>query len=96
MQRILNITIKTNCNVRHVLFKVKVFLESVNIFFPGIHPTSGWAIDPFGHSPTMAYLLGKMGLQNMLIQRIHYSIKKHLSQTKQLEFNWRQNWGMSA
>ncbi|KAF1387016.1 hypothetical protein PFLUV_G00100890 [Perca fluviatilis] len=58
----------------------------------GITPRSGWAVDPFGHSATMSYLLKRANVTSMLIQRVHYSIKKHFASTRSLEFMWRQAW----
>ncbi|XP_037947876.1 alpha-mannosidase 2-like isoform X2 [Teleopsis dalmanni] len=57
-----------------------------------ITPSSSWSIDPFGHSPTLPYVLKKSGFKNLLIQRTHYSVKKELASNKNLEFNWRQLW----
>ncbi|CAF0800037.1 unnamed protein product [Rotaria sp. Silwood1] len=65
------------------------FIENT---FGNITVQSSWANDPFGYSPTMAYLLQGSGIHYMAIQRIHYHIKKALAKTKQLEFLWQQTW----
>ncbi|GFR83296.1 alpha-mannosidase [Elysia marginata] len=59
----------------------------------GITPNVSWSVDPFGHSPTMTYLLKEAGMDKMVIQRVHFGIKRHLAQRQQLEFLWRQTWG---
>ncbi|KAK0411027.1 hypothetical protein QR680_005439 [Steinernema hermaphroditum] len=63
----------------------------------GYKPQNHWSIDPFGLSPTLAHVLKESNLTHMVIQRVHYSVKKHLAKQKQLEFRWRQLWaGESA
>ncbi|CAH9136928.1 unnamed protein product [Cuscuta epithymum] len=58
----------------------------------GVVPKNSWVIDLFGYSLTMAYLLRRMGFENMLIQRTHYELKKELALYRNLEFVWRQSW----
>ena len=58
----------------------------------GIKPKYSWSIDPFGLSSSMAFLLKKMKMKGMVIQRVHYSMKKYLARHQLLEFNWRQFW----
>lgn len=58
----------------------------------GIEPKTGWSIDPFGHGPTVPYLLDKSGLEGTIIQRIHYAWKQWLAEQQIEEFYWTAGW----
>lgn len=58
----------------------------------GISPKSGWSIDPFGHGPTVPYLLDKSGIEGTIIQRIHYAWKQWLAKQQIEEFYWIPGW----
>lgn len=66
-------------------------LENLNV-----KPVNSWSIDSFGHSSTVSYLWKQTGLQNMVIQRVHGSVKGYLADKKSLEFRWRQFWDQSG
>ena len=61
----------------------------------GIRPENVWSIDPFGHSGTLPYLWRLSGMRNLVIQRVHQSVKAALSERHALEFYWRQAWDSS-
>lgn len=59
----------------------------------GITINTGWSVDPFGHGPTVPYLLRKSEVMGgTVIQRIHYAWKEWFARTQNGDFFWRQNW----
>ena len=58
----------------------------------GVRPENIWSIDPFGLSGTLPYLWRISEMRNMVIQRVHQSVKAALSERRALEFYWRQVW----
>ena len=53
----------------------------------GITPQYSWAIDPFGHSAGQAQVLKEFGYKGILIQRVHYAVKKQLAENSSLNLN---------
>ena len=58
----------------------------------GIKPNNTWSLDPFGYTSTLPYLYKRAGYENMVILRVHATVKNHLIDRKALEFMWRQHW----
>lgn len=58
----------------------------------GAKPQASWSLDPFGYSPTLAYLYHKAGYKHMVILRIHQYLKQYFQGNRQMEFYWRQHW----
>ena len=54
----------------------------------GVWPTVGWQLDPFGHSAASAALLGRTGMQQLVINRVHFRVKKRWANERHLEFRW--------
>ena len=50
--------------------------------------TNAWFLDTFGHSNSNAYLLNKLGFENLVMVRIDYREKEIRKRTNNLEFNW--------
>lgn len=63
----------------------------------GVNIKTGWSVDPFGHGPTIPYLLKKSEVTGgTVIQRIHYAWKEWFARTQNGDFFWRQNWDRSG
>ncbi|KAL4141746.1 hypothetical protein QTP88_004323 [Uroleucon formosanum] len=59
----------------------------------GVNIKTGWSVDPFGHGPTVPYLLKKSEVTGgTVIQRLHYAWKEWFARTQNGDFMWRQNW----
>ncbi|KAK5578373.1 hypothetical protein RB653_008043 [Dictyostelium firmibasis] len=55
----------------------------------GKQPESGWQIDPFGHSSLTPTLQAQFGYKHIVLNRIHYELKKKFRDEKNLQFKWR-------
>ena len=54
----------------------------------GVVPRVAWQIDPFGHSSVTPTLFTLMGMQALVINRVHHQIKDFLKEKKMMEFIW--------
>jgi alpha-mannosidase len=62
-----------------------------------VNVKTGWSVDPFGHGPTVPYLLKKSEVTGgAVIQRLHFAWKEWFARTQNGDFFWRQNWDWSG
>jgi hypothetical protein len=54
----------------------------------GVRPRIAWQIDPFGHSSLTPTLFAQMGMEALVTNRIHYSLKSDLKARGKMEFFW--------
>ncbi|XP_026465179.1 alpha-mannosidase 2-like [Ctenocephalides felis] len=57
-----------------------------------VTPTTGWSIDPFGHSSTFPYILSNSGIHRTIIQRIHFAWKQWFAWKRFGDFMWVPGW----
>eukprot|EP00516_Mucochytrium_quahogii_P001594 CAMPEP_0203752564 /NCGR_PEP_ID=MMETSP0098-20131031/6475_1 /ASSEMBLY_ACC=CAM_ASM_000208 /TAXON_ID=96639 /ORGANISM=" , Strain NY0313808BC1" /LENGTH=1279 /DNA_ID=CAMNT_0050642793 /DNA_START=152 /DNA_END=3988 /DNA_ORIENTATION=- len=55
----------------------------------GVKPRVGWQIDSSSHSDITPSLFAFMGYDSLILNRIHYGVKKQFKSRKHLEFIWR-------
>ena len=55
----------------------------------GIRPSVGWQIDATGHSDATPSLLGMMGYEALVVNRLHFRVKQQFKSEKHMEFFWK-------
>ncbi|XP_033736441.1 alpha-mannosidase 2x-like [Pecten maximus] len=74
-----------------LLVQIQVAHEWLSTEFQ-VSPKAAWAIDSFGHSPTLPYLWSQTGYTFAVAQRVSQKYKHAMGSRRQLEFTWRQQW----
>ena len=54
----------------------------------GVRPRVGWQIDPFGHSRASAAVHAAAGYDAIVLNRVHFNLKRMWRNERRLEFRW--------
>jgi len=73
---------------QHVIDQMRLGMQFLKNEFDYV-PKTAWFLDPFGHSLTNAYLMKKLGFQNLVIVRIDYRDKENRKKNQEMEFLWK-------